>query len=442
MYGSFRSAFWVSGVVLALVGAGWIVATGTFAFDVHDQRFIAERGGFGTDHNCLTAYVAAAQLAAAGAENPWDVAHYEGGGAPTSTHEAVRGVFGMDRYLYPPQFLLLPHAFVWLFGDFFHVRAAWYVFSVLLVLLAAGCVAVWCGALRDRPQLLWFPALFCVPTMHLSMQIGNVHAAVLALAMLGMLGMQSGRNVLGAACLGFAILMKIWPIVLLGYLFLQRRWRPVAYTVGAMLAYTALTAVVLGVQPLVAFFEYHVPRLASGDAFARLGECARPRVANMSAVDVMHKLQLMGFDRAPAWASLVGRIYTVLIGIFVLWIGLRRSAPPRDDGDRLRQACLWLALLTVAQLQSPFVPWVYGVISSLWLALLLAGFARGWQLAAVVLACVALAPNVPLDYPPGWAPHAAYTLLVLTAMLAASIVTAWRFSVPRTAEAPAPATRP
>jgi hypothetical protein len=63
---------------------------------------------------------------------------------------------------------------------------------------------------------------------------------------------------------------------------------------------------------------------------------------------------------------------------------------------------VWLALIVVGQLTSPFLPWVYGNIAVLWLLLLLAPSGpRPWKAwALLVPACAALSVTVPLPVGP------------------------------------------
>lgn len=62
--------------------------------------------------------------------------------------------------------------------------------------------------------------------------------------------------------------------------------------------------------------------------------------------------------------------------------------------ERLARAQLWLALLTLVQRRSPFLPWIYGVVSTLWLLLLLLPAAKGWRLGLIVGAWLILSFNL------------------------------------------------
>jgi hypothetical protein len=88
-----------------------------------------------------------------------------------------------------------------------------------------------------------------------------------------------------------------------------------------------------------------------------------------------------------------------VIGVIVIATALRRGGNgQRDDNDRLIHFQLWLALLTLVQLRSPFLPWHYGVISTLWLLLFLAASMRGWKLGVIALAFICLAINIPIAF--------------------------------------------
>ena len=121
-----NSAQQVWKVVFAVTGAlalVWLTGTATFLFNVKDTRFVAHAGGFGVEHNCLTAYAVAVHLAVEGGDNIYDPSYYRNTTIPTPIHESVRGIFTVDGFHYPPPFLILPYSLLKVFGDFF--KSAW-----------------------------------------------------------------------------------------------------------------------------------------------------------------------------------------------------------------------------------------------------------------------------------------------------------------------------
>ena len=88
-------------IALSLLGG-----TTRFMFNVNDTRFVlGDKFSIGVNHNCFTAYAAAAYLASSGTDNIYDRLHY--GPAPASStpiHKAVHGIFPVDEFLYRRSF--------------------------------------------------------------------------------------------------------------------------------------------------------------------------------------------------------------------------------------------------------------------------------------------------------------------------------------------------
>lgn len=384
--------------ISSLLAVVLLLGLASFIFDVKDTRFVPRNSLL--NHNCFTAYATAAYLASTGTADPYNPIHYEMASSySTPIHEAVRTIFPIDEFEYPPPFLLLPYALLALFKGFFAMRTAWFLLNVACVVAALAAVAWWCGAFRAQPRLLLFPLLLCAPTVLTTLQIGNVHLLVLALSLLGMLAFEQRRPLAGGLLLGFATVAKLWPGVLIVYLLLQRRWKDVLYCAGAMLAFGLAALLLFGPAPYQDFLAFQLPRLSSGEAFDFMARSPREIVFNLSIFGLPHKLYGLKLLASPPelLPPLLNGAFTLLIGLAVLATGWRRAAGAGDsDPERLARAQLWLALLTLVQLRSPFLPWIYGVISTLWLLLLLAPRASGWQLGALALAGVALSINLPV----------------------------------------------
>lgn len=75
---------------------------------------------------------------------------------------------------------------------------------------------------------------------------GQVVALQLALALSGLLLLERDRLLAGGALLGLAIMVKISPMLLLGYLLLQRRWKAIGVTVVATAAWALVPALRYG----------------------------------------------------------------------------------------------------------------------------------------------------------------------------------------------------
>ena len=417
-------------IILVVTGGlaiSWLTATATFLFNVEDRRFVANVDGFGVEHNCLTSYAVATHLATEGIENLYAPSHYRNAVIPTPIHDQVRGKFTVDAFHYPPPFLILPKALITAFSGFFTFRAAWLILTVACLIGALIGLACWCGAFRSQPRLLIFPVLLCAPTLHVALQIGNAHILIISISVLAMIAIEKQRFIFGAGLLGFAVAAKIWPAIFVVLLLLQKRWKAAFWCAIAVTVYTLGALLIFGPEPYRAFVFYELPRISSGEAFGFMGILPRAIMTNMSVFGIPQKLHALGvLSSKPALVSpVLSWSFTALVTAIVIATGLRsrREGAIRDDSDRLASAQLWLALLTLAQLRSPFLPWAYGVVSTLWLLLFLSVLARGWKLGMIIVAWLILSINVP----PAFASdavgfHLSYTLfaslLVFGAILA------------------------
>ena len=95
----------------------------------------------------------------------------------------------------------------------------------------------------------------------------KIYLFIIMIVVAALPAFETRRNALGGALLGFAIVSKIFPGLLLAFLVLQRKWRAASWTVGWTLVYCVIAFAVVGPKPFTAFIEYQMPRLASGEAF-------------------------------------------------------------------------------------------------------------------------------------------------------------------------------
>jgi hypothetical protein len=389
--------------VISILAVVWLLGTATFILNVKDTRFV-RRDMLGVNHNCFTAYATAAYLASTGAENIYSPYHYASASAlPSSTpiHKEVLGIFRVDEFLYPPPFLILPYGLLVIFKSFFLMRTVWFVLTVITVTAALVGGAWWCGAFRSQYLLLLFPLLFCAPTVHTTLQIGNVHILVIAISLLAMIAFEEDHPLVGGALLGLATVTKVWPAILVIHLLMQRRWNAVFYWVMAVAVYTFSAFLLFGPAPYQDFITYGLPRVQSGEAFAHMRWYLPTVAENMSIFGIPHKLYALGLlpSEPPLLSPVLAWSFTVLIGMIIIAMGLRGGGgTQRNDKHRLIQVQFWLALLTLVQLRSPFLPWHYGVISTLWLLLFLAASRRGWQLGVIVVAWICLSLNFPIVF--------------------------------------------
>jgi hypothetical protein len=345
-------------------------------------------------HSCVSAYF----VASGAARDDGSVYRNELYTAPGDKGTGARkplmlGRFGIDVYEYPPPFLLLPRALRQVVPGFPAFRLLWFVLGFVVVALAMVLVARALPPPAARRALLLAPLVWAsLPTLS-ALQKGNVQLAIVALAMLAMLLFERRRFAAGGALLAFATASKLFPGLLLVYLIARRQWRAVAWTaaMGALLVGLSLADV--GARQYLAFAD-HLPGLLGGEAFPAFRNPGAMAI-NFSIPGLVFKLKLLGFDSLSFGASkIVGWLYTLVV-LAIVVAASRRPWP--DD----RKPLLWLAILILATLRSPFLPQAYASFPPLWLLTLLA--ARQPPTARTLLLTLGawLALNIywPLDWP-------------------------------------------
>jgi hypothetical protein len=363
-------------------------------------------------HNCSTCYLVAAHLAGSGTENLYDKKYYRSAEVKTPVHDVIGDTFNVDQYQYPPPFLLGPYLALLTGLDFFQIRALWFAFSVILFVLGSGAITVWvCGWRFHALWLIW-PVMLSTPTVLATLQMGNAHAFMILIATLAMVSFEKRWNLLGGGLLAYATLSKFFPGILVVYLLLRRKWRAFAWTVAWTVLLCAATLLAFGTAPFEAFLGHQLPGLASGDAFSFAFTIPAAMLANSSVMGIPYKLQALGVS-SPWDPKVVARIltwvYTLVVLAVVVFAVRRHGATGLDgrDGEttaeaKLSMTRLWMALIVLAQLRSPFLPGVYGNTALLLLLALLLPLngARPMRLILIAVGVLAFAVVLPLPVGP------------------------------------------
>jgi hypothetical protein len=370
-----------------------------------------------TTHSCLSAYFVAAQAAGQGREI-YDEALYSLPGDPTRQRvPRTLGIFLVDVYEYPPPFLLLPRALQRLTPDFERFRFAWFVLNTVTVLVAMVAIARSLGEPAATRALLLLPlAWVALPTLS-ALQKGNVQLVVVALSMVAMLLIERGHRAAGGLLLAAAIASKLFPGLLVVYLLVRRQWRALAWTAAWGLAITAATAIALGFAPLRSFLA-HLPGLLGGEAFPIFRNPAA-MANNFSIPGLVFKLKVLGIGNLSFGASkAVGWLYT-LVAVWATVALARRAHSPREA------PVVWLAILVMATLRSPFLPQAYAAFPPIWLLTLLAAGREpdGKSLALTLAAWAAMNVMIPIDWitPPRLALVSFIPLLTTLAVAALAV---------------------
>jgi hypothetical protein len=239
------------------------------------------------------------------------------------------------------------------------------------------------------------PFVVAGPATISTFQVGNVQLAMIALTALAMWAFDRRALVLGGALLAVAIAGKLYPGVFVLYLLLRGEWRAIAWTSVFGVALIAMSLVDIGWEPYRAFL-HEMPRLMSGEAFSAFRNPAGI-VGNGSVPGIVFKLRFFGVPYMDFEAMrIVGWIYSLVVVAATVWV-VRRLEP---DG---REPVLWLAILVLATMRSPFMA-TYAFFPVMWLATLAVGLrwhagasafapAVGWIVLAVTFGGSVIPPS-------------------------------------------------
>ncbi|HEX7158821.1 MAG TPA: glycosyltransferase family 87 protein [Edaphobacter sp.] len=315
-------------------------------------------------HLCMTAYYVAAQSVAT-VPNIYDIDQYSVP-IPNSDRRKPRPIgtfFDTDVYEYPPTFLLLPRTLAILTPQVLNFRMLWFGLYGSVMLIGLLAVARLFDPVVGTRVLLLSPLVLGADITIVTLQLGNLQAAVFVLAMLAMVFFTQRRYAAGGALLAFATVSKMFPGMLIVYLAARREWRALAWTVGSCAALVGISFLDTGRTPYIAFL-HHLPRLLSGEAFGPLHR-ATIAALNLSVPGLLFKLKLFGLPGGSYEVmKIVGTIYTLILLAAIVMIAMRRL-------NRNEQPLIWLTILILGSLRSPFLPG-YGLFPVLWLLILLA----------------------------------------------------------------------
>ncbi|MGH9867765.1 MAG: glycosyltransferase family 87 protein [Candidatus Polarisedimenticolia bacterium] len=346
------------------------------------------------EHSCLTAYYVAAGAATTRPDIYDDTLYSVPGVDPGKPREALRmGPFRIDVFEYPPPFLLLPRALMRITPDFTSLRMLWFGLSGFVILGGMLAVARWLGPAAGTRALLLSPLVWmALPTIG-TLQKGNIQLMVIAASILAMMLFERGHAAPGGTLLAFVTVSKLYPGLLVIYLLARRRWAAVGWTAAMGMVFAAVTVADIGWAPYGQFLD-HLPGLLSGEAFPAFRNPAG-RAINLSIPGLVFKVGLFGVPGMsfPA-AKALGWIYT-MVAVAAVWYAGRRA------GVVKALPMVWMSILILATLRSPFLPQAYGIFPPLWLLTLLAATIAPTirTLSFMLLAWVALVIEFPVDWP-------------------------------------------
>lgn len=373
-----RATLWGTGALLALF------LLGRLAVFLGDPSYVScsvvPDDPFLLHHSCLTSYVHGAILSTESTANVYDVAFVNSvPPAPLPATAAHFAPFHLDAYGYPPPFLLLPRALLLVTTDFLSLRMLFSAGSLVLALFACAATARTLGGVAERRIWLLAPLFMASPLVLVVLQVGNFHLAAVSLCLLCWVALERQNHGLTGALLATATLAKIFPGLLGVLLLMQRRWRAVVFTAVAAAVFCLPSVALLGTGVWHDFFRYHMPRVQSGEAFRFMAESAQNIEFNLAFFGIPFKLGALGLE-GWGWGQtrIFGHVYTVLL----LALAVIAS---RNEGSPQHRLTVWLALVMLGSLQSPYAA-AFVLVTVTLLLLALVAEVRSWRgVAALVV---------------------------------------------------------
>lgn len=262
-----------------------------------------------------------------------------GGNPYTSDLNALAARFGMDTNAMPhatdpPTFLamfeplsaLSPEQSYWAWQGLNAIALA----ASLWMLLGRG------SGLRPEAGIALAALAMMYPAVVNHFYFGQNKVQILLLLVLTMRWLEAGRDGAAGLALALAGLMRIFPLLLVGYLVFERRWRALVFTAIGLIGGLLATGFVVGFPVGLSFVH---------------------------AIDVLTATRLLHYDTNIALASFVSRLYWSRFGeapgaaietmrhatIAAAWLGMLggtclvtfRNAAAEDRASRL--FALWVA---------------------------------------------------------------------------------------------------
>jgi len=324
------------------------------------------------------------------------------------------------HYNYPPLFaiVMVPLAMLPLFW----ASLTWYVISVgLLAWTVSMCVGMVGKDPPQRNEWSLYALPVCVMAWPLISALTRGQASVLLmwLVVATFFYGRGGRSALGGLCLAGAIVLKVFPVLLLAYFLWGRAWRLVAATlVGLALGAYVLPGAVLGWQNNLARLHEWAALVAKpavnasaaetrGQRYQELLDPTKSRNQSLPAVLV----RLTGSARARE----------VAVGIALVMLAVTGLAGggfhPRSDLPTVGGIIAWLLLAPPVSETHYFVLLILPLTVLVWVATQQpAGSARvAARIALVVFATSNLGKPVEYCGPMLWGTLAVWAALVMAA---------------------------
>jgi hypothetical protein len=228
------------------------------------------------------------------------------------------------------------------------------------------------------------PLIWCSMPVLAGLQMSNVQIIVIAISIIAM-ALFATKRPIGGLLLAMSSVAKIFPGILFIYVIAQRKFREALWIAGFAVVLSIIAFIVVGPNPFQAFIEYELPKLSSGEAFARPFSNAFAVARNMAPFGIPIKLSWLG---VPGMNLEIGRIvssiHLLMVIILAIWSGRQK---PRTNTEMIS---VWISLIALGSLVSPFAPANYVLVSVILLVCLNREFFR--PLAVIIIWLIICVP--------------------------------------------------
>jgi hypothetical protein len=311
----------------------------------------------------------------------WNGARSVAAGASPYAWLAENRPQDVPDYIYPPllAILLAPLTRVL---DYAALRGVWLVGS--LVCIAVAVPLIWrSSGLRwhQHGRLALLAALALLPSTTWALGSGQLSPLLLLVVAGAYAAVVGGRPAVAGGLAAVGAALKVFPLLIGGYLLLRGQWRGVAAAIGVGLALLGVSLVVVGWPAHWAYLGGVVPLQGRwlGGPF------------NVSIAGVVTRLLVENPFTTPVWnAAVVGQLLIAVATLALLAATV--YAVWRAPGGRDRGSAVGLGLAVVASLLTAPINGQYNLmLAAVPLAIVAAATdrqssrARGWLVAAIVL---------------------------------------------------------
>jgi len=374
-------------LLIALISLVQIARLSVFMIDPTQTQYSLFPGDqWMVKHCCLTAYSESAKFVGEGEKNIYKPELYRG--AEFLVNKEFRrklDSFTVDPYHYPPPFLLLPiMARAVVGGDFLDLRMLWFALSVLSLMAAIGFIIYRLEPEGRMRMIGMAPLILCSMPVLSGLQMSNVQIIVISISIIAM-ALLPRQRALGGLLLAMSSVAKIFPGILFIYVIAQRKFREALWIAGFAVVLSLIAFIFVGPNPFQAFINYELPRLSSGEAFSGPFSKVFAVSRNMAPFGIPLKL---GWSGVPGMTLEIGRIvssiYLIVVLVLAIWSGRQK---PRSNTEAVS---VWISLISLGSLVSPFAPANYVLVSLILLVCLNREFFPTW--AAIITWLVICAP--------------------------------------------------